>query len=211
MIFGFLLIALMLFLPAGTIHFPNALIFMAVLFIPMFVVGILLLVKNPTLLQKRLNSKEKQSEQKIVILLSVLQFVASFLLAGFDFRFGWSHFPFWLTIVAVILFLASYALYCEVIRENEFLSRTVEIQQNQKVIDTGLYGIVRHPMYFATILLFWSMPLVLGSWIAFVVMLPFPLTLVKRIKNEEKILQDGLNGYKEYMQKVKYRILPFVW
>lgn len=208
---GFLLIALMLFLPAGTFHFARAWILIAVLFVPMLIMGAFLLIKKPALLQKRLNTKEKENDQKTVVLLSALQFVAMFVLAGLDYRFGWSRFPAWLTLAAVVLFLSAYGLYCEVIRENEFLSRTVEVQENQKVVDTGLYGIVRHPMYFSTILLFWSIPLVLGSWISFLVMLPFPLTLVKRIKNEEEVLAQGLSGYKAYMQKVKYRILPFIW
>lgn len=211
LILGLITLGALLFLPAGTLSFPNAWLFIALLFIPMAIVGTVLILKDKTLLEKRLNTKETESEQKRVILISSFQFAACFLLAGFDFRYGWSHFPLWLTIASSLLLLASYAIYVEVMRENAYLSRTVEVQENQKVVDTGLYGIVRHPMYFSTILLFWAMPLVLGSLPAFIVMLPYPLILVKRIQNEESVLKSGLPGYEEYMKKVKYRILPFIW
>ena len=208
---GFLILSLLLFLPAGTIRFVGAWRFIALLFIPMFVFGIVLFINAPTLLEKRLNSKESSSVQKNVITLSALEFVVCFVVAGFDYRFRWFKLPLWLIILACIMFVISYALYIEVTRENEYLSRTVEVQKEQKVISTGLYGVVRHPMYFAVVLLFWSMPLVIGSIYAFIVMFPFPVLLVRRIKDEEKILEEGLPGYKEYEQKVKYHLIPFVW
>ncbi len=211
MISGILLMTLLLFLPAGTWNWPEGWLLLGILFIPMLAAGFVLMAKNPELLKKRLNMQEKESEQIWVVALSGIQFVLCFVTAGLDCRFGWSHFPIWTTATAVVLFLAAYALYGEVLRENTYLSRTVEVQENQKVIDTGLYGIVRHPMYFAVILLFWSMPLVLGSWFAFLIMLPYPLLLVKRIRNEERVLTEGLEGYAEYRRRVKYRILPFIW
>lgn len=208
---GVLLLCGLLFLSAGTIAYQNAWLLMGLLFLPMLVVCAVLLAKDKQLLKKRLNSKESQTEQKIVVFVSSLEFLACFIIARFDFRLGWSRFPMWLTVIASLLFLAAYGLYAEVMRENAFLSRTIEIQEGQKVIDTGLYGFVRHPMYFSTVLLFWSMPLVLGSWFAFIVMLSYPLVLVKRIRNEESILENGLAGYKEYKKKVTYRMLPFIW
>lgn len=208
---GLFLIGLILFLPAGTFDYPNAWLFIALLFIPMLLVGVVLYVKAPELLAKRLNTKEKESTQKRVVGLSALMFIVAFAIAGLDFRFGWSEFPRWMTIVSSIILLVSYGLYAEVMRENAYLSRTVEVQENQKVIDTGLYGIVRHPMYSATILLFLSMPLVLGSWIALFVMLYYPVIIVARIRNEEKVLEEGLKGYIEYKQRVKYRLIPFLW
>lgn len=208
---GLLMVGLLLFLPAGTLHYPGAWRLIAILFIPMFIVGLIMYKKDPAFLKKRLNARESEGEQKQVIGLSLLMFIACFVLAGLDQRFGWSHFPTWLTVLSCLIFLASYGLYGEVMRENSYLSRTIEIQEGQKVISTGLYGIVRHPMYFAVVFLFYSIPLVLGSWPAFLVMLPFPLLLVKRILNEEKVLEEGLEGYKEYEQKVKYRLIPFVW
>ena len=208
---GLLLLGLLLFLPAGTIRYPGAWRLFALLFIPMFLFGIVLFFKAPDLLKKRLNDKESSGVQKTVILLSALEFLACFILAGFDFRFGWSHFPTWLILAASVLFLGCYGLYIEVMRENAYLSRTVEIQEGQQVVSTGLYGIVRHPMYFSVVFLFWSMPLVLGSLPAFLVMLPFPLLLVQRIRDEEKLLEDGLPGYKEYELKVRYRLIPFIW
>ena len=208
---GLLFIGLILFLPAGTFDYPNAWLFIALLFIPMFLLGVVLFVKSPDLLSKRLNTKEKENTQKGVVGLSAIMFIVAFIAAGLDFRYGWSKLPTWLIIVAAVVLLVSYGLYAEVMRENAYLSRTVEVQENQKVVDTGLYGIVRHPMYSATILLFLSMPLVLGSWIAFLVMLHYPILIVCRIRNEEKVLEEGLEGYCEYKQCVKYRLLPFVW
>lgn len=208
---GLLLIGLILFLPAGTFDYPNAWLFIALLFVPMLLMGIVLFVKAPELLKKRLNTKEKESTQKKVVGLSALMFIVAFVVAGIDFRYGWSEFPRWLTIVSSIVLLVSYGLYAEVMRENAYLSRTVEVQENQKVIDTGLYGIARHPMYSATILLFLSMPLVLGSWISFFVMLYYPVIIIARIRNEEKVLEEGLAGYTEYKQRVRYRLIPFVW
>lgn len=181
------------------------------LFIPMIILGLMLWLKAPDLLAKRLRNKENESEQKQVIALSLLVFVGGFVVAALDFRFKWSNLPTWLVIVASVILLLSYGLYGEVMRENAYLSRTVEIQENQKVIDTGLYGIVRHPMYFATTLLFLSFPLVLGSVVAFVIFLFYPALLVKRIKNEEIVLEKGLKGYKEYKERVKYRMIPFIW
>lgn len=208
---GVIMVGLLLFLPAGTLRYWNAWLFSALLFIPMFLLGILLFTKAPDLLVKRLNHQEKENEQKQVIALSALIFIAGFITAGLDFRFQWSHLPLWLVISASVILLISYGLYGEVMRENAYLSRTVEIQENQKVVDTGLYGIVRHPMYFATILLFMSFPIVLGSLPAFVIFLFYPLILIKRIQNEETILENGLEGYKEYKVKVKYRMIPFIW
>ena len=208
---GLVLIGLLIFLPAGTINFVNGWIFMGLLFVPMFIAGIVMMLKNPYLLEKRLDAKEKQSEQSLVVKLSGLMFLAGFIVAGLDFRFGWLPLPKFVVITASILFLAAYALYAEVLRENTYLSRTIEVQENQKVIDTGLYGIVRHPMYSATLLLFLSMPLVLGSLYAFIIFLVYPLIIVKRLKAEEEFLEKELDGYKEYKQKVKYRLIPFIW
>ena len=208
---GVLMIALLLFWPAGTINYWNAWLLMGLLFIPMFIAGIILWLKNPELLEKRLNVKEKESEQKEVIGMSLIIFVLGFILAGLDFKYGWSNMPIWVVTTASIIFVISYILYAEVLRENTYLSRTLEVQENQKVIDTGLYGIVRHPMYFATTILFLSFPVILGSWISFAIFCFFPFVLVKRIKNEEIVLENGLEGYKEYKQKVKYRMIPYVW
>lgn len=208
---GILLIGVVLFLPAGTFCYPNAWLFMALLFIPMLLLGAILFLKAPKLLRKRLDSKEKETAQTGIVAASALMFVLSFVAAGLDFRFECSNVPAWLVISAAVIQLASYGLYAEVMRENAYLSRTVEVQENQKVVDTGLYGIIRHPMYTATILLFLAMPLVLGSWIAFVIMLSYPAIIIFRIRNEEKVLEQGLAGYKEYKQKVKYRLIPFVW
>lgn len=210
-IIGLLMIGVLLFLPAGTFAYWNAWLFIALLFIPMFCLGIVLFIKAPVLLEKRLKSKEKETTQKEVILLSLFVFVGGFVIAALDYRFQWSVLPNWLVGIASVVLLISYGLYAEVMRENAYLSRTVEIQENQKVVDTGLYGIVRHPMYFATTLLFLSFPVVLGSGISFLIFCLFPCLLVKRIKNEEKVLEEGLEGYKEYKQKVKYRMIPFVW
>ena len=208
---GLVFVGLMVFLPAGSMTYFNGWLFMALLFIPMLLLGIVLFIKSPELLEKRLNSKEKENEQKQVVSLSLVVFIVGFILSALDYRFGWSKLPMWLVIVGAVVLLISYGLYAEVMRENAYLSRTVEIQKEQKVIDTGLYGIVRHPMYFATTLLFLSFPIVLGSWVGFIVFLLLPLLLVKRIKNEEKILEEGLKGYKEYKEKVRYRLFPFIW
>ena len=208
---GAILMGLLLFLPAGTVHYWNAWLLLAILFLPMLVVGIVLMRKAPDLLRKRLNTKETESDQITVIIGSSAMFVSGFILAGLDFRFGWLPLPRWVSIAAAVVFLIAYALYVEVLRENAYLSRTVEIQENQKVIDTGLYGIVRHPLYSVTLLLFLSIPLVLGSLISLVVFLFYPFLIVKRIRNEEQVLEAGLEGYTEYKTRVKYRIIPFVW
>lgn len=210
-ILGVLMIVVLLFLPAGTVNYWNAWLLMGLLFIPMFIAGVILWIKNPNLLRKRLNVKEKESEQKRVIGMSLIIFVLGFIIAGLDFRNGWSNMSVGVVVGASVIFVISYILYAEVLRENTYLSRTIEVQENQKVIDTGLYGIVRHPMYFATTILFLSFPLVLGSWSSFAIFCFFPFVLVKRIKNEEKVLENGLEGYKEYKQKVKYRMIPFIW
>lgn len=211
MLSGMLLVGLVLFLPAGSWSYFNGWLFCGLLFLPMLVVGALLLWKAPALLEKRLNTKEQEKTQIAVVAVSSLLFVAAFVTAGLDFRFGWTHVPIWLVCLAAVLQLAAYGLYAEVMRENAYLSRTVEVQENQKVIDTGLYGIVRHPMYTSTILLFLAMPLVLGSWVSFAIMLLFPVVIVFRIRNEEKVLEEGLPGYREYKQRVRYRLLPFIW
>ena len=208
---GIIIVALPLFLSAGSFGYWNAWLFMEILFIPMFIAGLILMKKNPYLLEKRLNAKEEQSEQKTVIALSGIMFLLGFVVAGLDYRFQWIKLPEWLVIAGAVVFLTAYGLYAEVLRENTYLSRTIEVQENQKVIDTGLYGIVRHPMYAVTLLLFLSMPIVLGSVISFIVFLAYPFIIAGRIKNEEKVLEEGLAGYKEYKQKVKYRLVPFIW
>ena len=208
---GFVLVAALLFIPAGSFGYRQAWLLLGILFVPMFCAGIVMLTKSPELLRKRLNAKEKQSEQKAVILLSGLMFLAAFLLAGLNFRFGWIVLPGWVSIAAAVAFLLAYALYAEVLRENVYLSRTVEVQENQKVIDTGLYGVVRHPMYMTTLLLFLSMPLVLGSVLSFAVMLLYIPIIAKRIRNEEQVLEAGLDGYAEYRRRVRYKVIPFVW
>lgn len=210
-VFGVLLVGLLVFLPAGTLQFFNGWLFMGVLFVPMLVAGIVMLVKNPKLLESRLNAKEKQMDQRIVVKLSGLMFLVGFIVAGLDFRFGWVPLPKGVSVGAAVVFLAAYVLYAEVLRENTYLSRTIEVQENQKVIDTGLYGIVRHPMYFATVLLFLAMPLVLGSLISFVIFLVYPVIIAKRIKGEEEFLEQELAGYREYKEKVRCRLIPFVW
>ncbi|MBQ4129183.1 MAG: isoprenylcysteine carboxylmethyltransferase family protein [Ruminococcus sp.] len=210
-IVGIVLISLLLFLPAGTLAFYNGILLCCLLFVPMLILGIVLFFKFPSLLEKRLDSKEKDNTQKGVVAFSGLAFVASFLVAGFDFRFGWSEIPDFVVIIASVLFLFSYALYAEVMRENEYLSRNVNVQQNQKVIDTGLYSFVRHPMYLATVIMFLSMPLVLGSLYAFLIMLVYPAVIVVRIYNEEELLTNELSGYREYKEKVKYRLIPFIF
>ena len=209
--FGIIFVGLLLFLPAGTIKFFNAWLFIGLLFIPMFILGIFLFIKSPELLEKRLNAKEKENTQKGVVGFSAILFLASFLIAGFDYRYGWTSVSLWCVILASVILLVSYALYAEVMRENIYLSRTIEVQENQKVIDTGLYGIVRHPMYAVTIFLFLSIPVVLGSWWALLCMAPYPFLIAIRILNEEKVLENNLSGYKEYKAKVKYRLVPFIW
>lgn len=189
----------------------NAWLLIVILFIPMLILGIVLTVKNPELLRKRLNAKEKEKEQKGVISIGGLMFISGFIVAGLDYRFTWSILPNWLVYVSAAIFILSYILYAEVLRENEYLSRTIEVQENQKVIDTGLYGIVRHPMYAVTIPLFLSMPLVLGSLFAFFIFLIYPVITVIRIKNEEAVLEKNLEGYAEYQKRVRYRLIPFIW
>lgn len=208
---GLVLVGLLLFLPAGTIHYPCGWLLMAVLFVPMFIVGVLMLLRSPELLRKRLDAKEKEAEQKSVVALSGIMFIAAFVVAGLNFRYSWIAMPTWSVWSAVAVFLLSYIMYAEVLRENEYLSRTIEVQENQKVVDTGLYGIVRHPMYSATVLMFLSMPLVLSSLPSFVIMLAYIPIIVKRISNEEKVLMSELYGYKEYCNRVKYRLIPFVY
>ena len=208
---GLLLVGLLLFLPAGTFAYWQAWLLMGILFIPMFIAGLVMMKKSPDLLRKRLDVKEEQPEQKEVIALSGLMFLAAFVAAGLNFRFGWIVLPAWVSWAAAVVFLLAYALYAEVLRENVWLSRTVEVQENQKVIDTGLYGIVRHPMYMSTLLLFLSMPLVLGSPVSFVIMLVYIPIIAKRIRNEEQVLENGLEGYAEYKRRVRYKVIPFVW
>lgn len=208
---GLVLLALLIFLPAGTLAFTQGWIFMAVLFLPMLMIGIVLALKSPELLRKRLNSKEQENTQKGVVISSLLMFLTGFITAGLSFRFGWLRLPMWVSVTAAVIFLIGYAMYAEVLRENEYLSRTVEVQEEQKVIDTGLYGVIRHPMYTATILMFCFAPLVLGSVISFVIFLAYPVIIVTRIGNEEKVLENGLKGYTDYKKKVKYRLLPFIW
>lgn len=208
---GVIILGILIFLPAWSLHYWQGWLLMGILFVPMFVAGLVMLAKNPELLRKRLNAKEQESEQKTVVRLSGLLFIAALMVAGLNWRLGWWLLPDWAVWVAAGLFLASYLLYAEVLRENTYLSRTIEVQENQKVIDTGLYGIVRHPMYMATTFLFLMMPLVLASPISFFIMLGYIPVIAKRIKNEEKVLEEGLEGYAEYKRKVKYRILPYIW
>ena len=210
-LFGLVIVFLLLFIPAGSVDYFNGWLFIALLFIPMFIAGIIMFLKSPELLKKRLNAKEEEKEQKIVILISGIMFLLAFILAGLNFRFGWFQLPQTVIIIASIIFILSYIMYAEVLRENMYLSRTVEVSENQKVIDTGLYGIVRHPMYTSTIFLFLSMPLVLDSLFSFMVLFIYPIVIISRIKNEEKVLERELEGYKEYKEKVKYRIVPFIW
>lgn len=208
---GLVIISALLFIPAWTLFYWQAWLLIAILFIPMFVAGIVMMIKNPSLLKRRLNAKEEQSEQKTVIALSGIMFLAAFIISGLNFRFGWIVLPDAVTYISAVIFLIAYVLYAEVMRENEYLSRTIEVQENQKVIDTGIYGIVRHPMYFTTVLLFLSIPLILGSVISFVVMLFYFPIIIKRILNEEEVLEKGLSGYSEYKKRVKYRLIPFIW
>lgn len=208
---GSLLVGLMIFLPAGTLHYEAGWLFMGLLFVPMFMAGLVMFAKSPELLASRLDVKEKQATQKGVVGFSGLVFLAGFVLAGLDFRFGWSHMPLPVTIVASVLFLLAYGLYAEVLRENAYLSRTIKVEAGQKVVDTGLYGVVRHPMYMATLLLFTAMPVVLGSWYALIPFAFYPVIIVIRLKDEERLLARELAGYEAYQKKVKYRLIPFVW
>ena len=208
---GVLIVGLLLFLPAGTFGYWQGWLLMGILFIPMFIAGLIMMRKSPDLLRKRLDAKEQQSEQKAVIGFSALMFLAAFIVAGLNFRFGWIMLSAWVSWAAAAVFLLAYALYAEVLRENVWLSRTVEVQENQQVIDTGLYGVVRHPMYMTTLLLFLAMPLVLGSVLSFVITLAYIPIIAKRIRNEEKVLESGLAGYTAYKERVKYKVIPFVW
>ena len=208
---GLVLTAALLFVPAGTVDYPNGQLFLLLLFLPMFAAGVVLMVVNPDLLRRRLQAKEQQGEQRLVVVLSGLMFLCGFVAAGLDFRFGWSRMPSWVSICAAVVLLLAYGLYGEVLRENTWLSRTVQVQEGQQVVDRGLYDIVRHPMYAATILLFLSMPLVLGSWVSLVLFLPYPFLIAKRIGNEEQVLEAELKGYAEYKSRVKYRLIPYIW
>ncbi|MCI8411410.1 MAG: isoprenylcysteine carboxylmethyltransferase family protein [Clostridia bacterium] len=210
-IMGVLLIGLLLFIPANTIYYWNAWLFLGLLFVPMFIVGIVLMIKNPELLRKRLNAREKENEQKQVIAVSGLMFLLGFIIAGLNYKYNWIVIPNIVVIISSILFILAYILYAEVLRENTYLSRTIEVQENQKVIDKGLYRVVRHPMYAITILLFLTMPLILGSIVSFMIFLAYPIIISKRIKNEEKVLEKELLAYAEYKKKVKYKIIPFIW
>ena len=208
---GLLLVGVLLFLPAGTFAFPQGWLLIGILFIPMFCAGIIMMCKAPSLLQKRLNAKENENEQKAVLIFSALMFLTVFVVAGLNFRFRWIVLPMWASYVAAAVFLVGYVLYAEVMRENAYLSRTVEVQEDQKIIDTGLYGVVRHPMYMTTLLLFLSLPFVLGSVLSFLIMLLYIPIIALRIRNEEKILEAGLKGYSDYKKRVKYKIIPFIW
>lgn len=208
---GVVLVGVLIFLPAGALSFGYGWLLMGILFVPMFLTGLVMMTKNTELLQKRLNAKEKQREQSLVVKLSGLMFLAGFVVAGLGFRFGWYMLPGWAVLAAAVVFLGAYAVYAEVLRENTYLSRTIEVQEGQRVIDTGLYGVVRHPMYSATVLLFLAIPLVLGSVFAFVIFLVYPFIIAKRIKHEEEFLERELPGYCDYKQKVKWRMIPFVW
>ena len=208
---GLLMVGLLIFLPAGTIAYTYGWLFIGLLFVPMLIAGFVMLAKSPDFLKKRLDVKEKQGTQKGVVALSGLMFIAGFVVAGLDFRFGWSQVPTWVVVTASALFLVAYALYAEVMRENAYLSRAIKVEEGQKVVDTGLYGIVRHPMYAVTILLFLMIPLVLGSWYALIAFAFYPAIIIVRLKDEEELLTKELSGYAEYKRKVKYRIIPFIW
>ena len=210
-ILGVLVIGVLLFIPAKSLKYWNAWLLMGLLFVPMFIAGIILLIKNPDLLEKRLNAKETEKDQKQVVLFSAIMFISGFIIAGLNYKYNWTKLPNIVVIVSIILFILSYILYAEVLRENTYLSRTIEVQKDQKVIETGLYGIVRHPMYSVTIILFLTMPLILNSIISFIIFLIYPIIIIKRINNEEKVLESNLKGYKEYKKKVKYKLIPFIW
>ncbi len=211
LLFGIVLVGVLIFIPAGTLSFFNGWLLMGILFVPMFLAGIVMMLKNPDLLKKRLGMKEQQPKQKLVVKLSILMFLTGFIVAGLGFRFSWYLLPRSVSFFAVAVFLVGYILYAEVLRENTYLSRTIEVQENQKVIDTGLYGVVRHPMYSATLLLFLSMPIVLGSLYSFLIFLMYPFIIVKRVKYEEAMLKKELKGYCAYTQRVQYRLIPFIW
>ena len=211
LIFGIVLIGILLFLPAWTFNYFGAWLLMGVLLIPVMIMGVVLFIKAPALLEKRLQNKEKETAQKGVIALSGLMFIGGFVLSALDFRFGWSYVPMWLTITAAVIFLAGYGMFAEVMRENAYLSRTVEVQEGQRVVSTGLYGVVRHPMYLATLLMFLPMPLILQSFWGLIPFAIYPVIIATRIINEEKVLEEGLEGYSEYKKRVKYRLIPFIW
>jgi protein-S-isoprenylcysteine O-methyltransferase Ste14 len=211
MLGGLGLLALLLFLPAGTWHYWQAWLFIALLFIPMTGMGIWMLISSPELLAKRLNNKEKEQTQRHVVALSGLMFVGGFIVCGLDHRFAWSSMPLWVVVIAAVIFLVGYAMYAEVLRENAYLSRTIEVQENQQLIDTGLYSVIRHPMYTATLLMFLAMPVVLGSWWALLLFAFYPILIITRIRNEEQVLAAGLKGYTEYQKRVRWRLIPFVW
>lgn len=208
---GLIIIGILLFIPAASVNYLNAWLFIGLLFIPMFIAGLIMMIKNPKLLKSRLNAKEKETTQKGVVLLSGIMFILGFTIAGFNFRFRWIIMPNMVVIIASVIFIISYILYAEVLRENTYLSRTIEVTDNQKVIDTGMYGVVRHPMYLITIVLFLMIPLILNSLISFFIFLIYPFIIVKRINNEEEVLKRELKGYPEYIKKVKYRLIPFIW
>ena len=208
---GVLLVGALIFLPAWTLAYMQGWLLMGILFVPMFIAGLVMMAKSPELLRKRLNAKEEQGEQKTVIILSGIMFLAAFVIAGLNFRFRWIVLPVWVSYLGAGIFILAYILYAEVLRENAYLSRTIEVQEGQKVIDTGLYGIVRHPMYMATLFLFLAMPLVLGSLISFVIMFFYIPIIVKRILNEEKVLEEGLEGYADYKKRIRYRLIPLIW
>ncbi len=208
---GVILVCALVFLPAGTFNFTQGWLFVSILFIPMFFAGIVMMIKNPVLLKKRLDAKEKEKDQSVVVKLSGLMFILGFVLAGLGIRFSWYVLPMWVTYISVVLFLIAYLLYAEVLRENTYLSRTIKVEEGQKVVDTGLYKIVRHPMYSVTLLLFLSIPLILGSLYAFIIFLAYPFIIAKRIKGEEELLLRELDGYADYKKRVKYRLVPFIW
>ena len=208
---GLIMVGLLIFLPAGSLSYPYGWLFVGLLFVPMLIAGFVMFARSPDLLKKRLDAKEKQGTQKGVLALSGLMFIAGFVVAGLDFRFGWSAVPDWVVIAAAVLFLVAYALYAEVLRENAYLSRTIKVEEGQTVVDSGLYGIVRHPMYAVTLLLFLSMPVVLGSWYALIPFAFYPVIIIVRLKDEEALLSRELPGYEDYKKKVKYRLIPFVW
>ena len=210
-VMGILLVMLLLFLPAGSFNYWNAWLFCGLLFIPMFCAGIVMMIKNPDLLKSRLDLNEREKEQKEVVAYSGIMFLLGFILAGLNYRYNWIMIPKIIVIIASVLFLISYILYAEVLRENTFLSRTIKVEKDQKLVDTGLYGIVRHPMYSITLILFLTMPLILGSIISFIIFLAYPFIIIKRIKNEEEVMEKDLKGYKEYKKKVKYRLIPLIW
>ena len=209
--FGFIIICVLLFVPAGTLKYFNAWLFIGLLFIPMFIVGLYLMFKNPNILKNRLEAKEKETEQKEVIILSGIMFISGFIVAGLNYRYTLFIMPNIVVIISSIIFIISYILYGEILRENAYLYRTIEVKENQKLVDTGMYKIVRHPMYMITIILFLSIPLILNSFISFIIFLMYPFIIVKRIKNEEKVLEKNLKGYREYEKRVKYRLIPYIW